>query len=240
MKKSALFLTVLLGVFLCFQTNSVSQQATPELVNVGASSLYVPLGFDSNDNAQVVYEGYFPNTCYRTGPTLIEKNGQKVTIQPQAYYHSEACFQMMVHYSHVIDLGILKSGDYQVDVSATEENLGGLLSITPSVNPGTDDYLYAPVKHAAIISKKPTILRLRGEFSNSCMSLKEIVVNKATSDTIAVLPIAQVIEAGAPCADLAVPFVHDVPINQKLDGRYLFHVRSLNGASINTIETVKN
>ena len=58
---------------------SGSVWATPKLVDVSFHKGYVPSGFDSNDNAQIVAEGSLSNTCYKPGPHQVMINHQEKT-----------------------------------------------------------------------------------------------------------------------------------------------------------------
>jgi len=230
------FLVSMCILFFGIGSAKAVERSAPKLVTTGVSSVFVPLGFDDNDNVQVVIEGYFPNTCYKLGPSNIEVEDEKVKITPLAYFYAGPCLQMMVHYEKAVNLGLLKAGKYRVEISQTVLEVPPLVVKEADPNNATpDDFLYAPIKSASIISQNPPVLRLKGAFTNSCMKMEEVRVPPSYNRTVAVLPIATY-KGQEGCAQVMMPFEQDVAISEKLAGRYLFHIRSLNGASVNLIE----
>ena len=207
----------------------------PRLLEVGVSDVFIPQGFDDNDNAQVIVEGYFSNTCYKLGPIKVEYRQDRIKITPQAYFYHGPCLQVMVHYVQEINLGILKAGNYVLDIPSNGSKEMHSLSIVPSTNIGPDDYLYAPIESAQVLSKETPTVRLQGVFSNSCMSLDRVIVRPESGHVVALLPIAKY-EKDGPCLDALIPFHKDVQIEEPLKGRTLLHIRSLNGHAVNLIE----
>lgn len=213
----------------------------PRLVDAGVSDVFVPQGFDDNDpNIQVIVEGYFPNTCYKLAPARVEKKEDRIKIVPQAYFYHGPCLQVMVHYAQEIDLksflGPLKAGKYTLDIpSDCPETPHPILPIAHSNNAGPDDYLYAPIESARVISKQSPTVRLQGVFSNSCMSLDRVMVHSESNRVVAILPIAKYENNGV-CLDALKPFYKDVKIEEPLKGRTLLHIRALNGNAVNVIE----
>ena len=65
-----------------------SQSFHPSQVDVSLGTAYVPDGFDSNDNVQVVVEGEFMNTCFRptTPKSEVDPISGEIRITGQAYY----------------------------------------------------------------------------------------------------------------------------------------------------------
>lgn len=220
----------------------------PALVEAPVSTVYAPGGFDDNDNIQVVIEGIFPNTCYKSGPSKVSIAGERIQIAQMAYYYDGHCFQMMVPYEKVIDIGILKAQNYSVFV-ADEVSPSAFLPVKEAKNDKTDDHLYAPVKKAELVSKNPYVLELIGIFPNRMMQIDHVIVNRPLNHVIDVLPIAKVDEtrrsgigsAGGSLAEAPVPFTHTVDLSDiqagiQESGRFLIHIRSLNGQSVNLIE----
>ncbi len=216
----------------------------PTLVEAPVSTVYAPGGFDDNDNIQIVIEGIFPNTCYKSGPSKVSVTGERIQIVQQAYYYDGHCFQMMVPYEKVIDIGILKAQNYGVFV-ADEVLPSALLPVKEAKNDKTDDHLYAPVKKAELVSKNPYVLELMGIFPNRMMQIDHVIVSRPLNNVIDVLPIARVDErrwSGVPDSEAPVPFTHAVDLSSNIQAdmkesrRFLIHIRSLNGQSVNLIE----
>ncbi|MBI2646196.1 MAG: hypothetical protein HYW85_04075 [Deltaproteobacteria bacterium] len=231
---AGILMLVFLGLF-CSSFGFATEPQAPRLLEVGVSDVFVPQGFDDNDNAQVVVEGIFPTTCYKLGPVKVDINEDTIKITPQAYFYHGPCLQVMVPYKQEINLGILKAGTYKLNILPDCPENRHTLSIAHSTNSGPDDYLYAPIESARVVSKERPTVRLHGVFSNSCMSLDRVVTHSESNRVVAILPIAKYENNGA-CLDVLTPFHKDVQIKDPLKGRTLLHVRSLNGTAVNVIE----
>jgi len=209
---------------------------SPTLIPIQISDMYIPSGFDSNDDVQVVVEGWFPNTCYKLAPqdkNTVKVEGNVIFIQPQAWKYNGACLQVVVHYDQVISLGILNEGDYRVALGGG----GGVkpLTIKKATRPEPDDYVYAPIKSAEFLRDKK-IVRVEGEFTHGCMKVDRVIQYEPHDQAIAILPIVthEVTEA---CEKQPTSFKEDIELTHKdLKGRYLIHIRTANGKSLNLIE----
>ncbi len=219
----------------------VHSWAAPTTTNLLPGKVYVPLGFDSNDSAEIVIEGAYSNTCYRSGMATfnVDEERKKITIYNKTYFHSNSmCLMVIVPYSKVINFGVLKEGNYSLNFVGDGENISmGKLPVAKSSSTVQDDHLYAPIERTTFIEAKngkPAELILHGVFANSCMSLKEVELRRAPgSDTIAVLPKSEM--SGSSCENTSVKFDERVSLEGYGSGRVLLHVRSLNGQSLNTI-----
>lgn len=205
-----------------------------DIVNVSALNLFAPVGFDDNDETVVVLDGYLPNSCYKVAdPEIIKDLANKsITVQPKARFVGGICLMALIPYSTEVKLGVLPKGDYSLVTnrgSATEA-----LTVAASTTAGPDDFLYAPVDSVSIEKAADGTISavLQGRFTNSCMQWKE---NKIfyTGKTIQLLPVIEMSEVD--CQEMETPFRQVVPLNDMQPGRYLLHVRSLNGASVNNV-----
>ena len=226
---------------LVFHTTANAQQDfRPVLVNQSPENVFIPQDFDNNDNSQVVIDGTFASTCYKTAPTeyVVNPDTKVITVRNRAYfYFSSWCAFMMVPYYQTVNLGILPEGRYEVKAEDEQgaAKPAGILPVFYSKTVGPDDYLYAPVNEAILMDKKPNAKRtvlLRGAFTSTCMTLKEVKV-VYRGNVVEILPVAQMAEGS--CLDKMVPFSKSVTIEQDLKGKNLLHVRSLSGQSINNV-----
>src|ERR1035437_9052314 len=66
---------------------------SPSIVQVGYHTGYLPDGFDTNDNVQVIGEGLFSNSCYRPGPVQVnvDQTAKTITLTPKAYFYDGMC-----------------------------------------------------------------------------------------------------------------------------------------------------
>ena len=239
MKKTIAVVLAVLGAVAA--KDGVAGLALPHLVNYVPSQTFVPPGFDDNDRAQVVITGYYPNTCFKQGPTTATVNevSHQVLIQHQAYhYESSWCLQMLVPYQETVDLGILGSGEYQiyaVDESGKKSRASAIsVALAKSVEP--DESLYAPVEQAYVEKNAaggPTLV-LGGNFSSPCVQLKEVKLLHRKKDVVEVLPIAVVRETSG-CESLPRSFEKRVKLPTDLSGSNLIYIRSLNGNAVTRV-----
>ncbi len=228
--------TAVTGALLIAQSSFAqpSIQAEPTQVPATFSKIYVPVGFDSNDNVQFVGEGIFNNSCFRPAPTTLAVDPATKTIKvgAVAYRYNGICLQVLLPFSRVVDVGILAAGTWQI-VGVDGKRLGQI-KVAPTLTADPDDYLYAPVSQAYVRQTRASeSLILNGTFPNSCMSMQEVRVN-VTDDVVIVQPIAQMIDKSA-CKGGPKIFTHIVNLPLIKAGRYLLHVRSMNGAAVNSL-----
>ena len=221
---------------------SQPRHALAELVSVDVVDLFVPNGFDSNDEIVVVLDGYLPNSCYRlTRPDIeIDQATRVIKIAQMARRFPGPCIVPLVPFSNIIHIGALDSGTYQIST-----NKGMLLkNLNVELDAGTgtygpDDFLYAPVDsiYVSKASDGKFEAKINGRFTNDCMQFEDVrVLHKGR--IIELLPILKD-STGLACQPIEETFTRSVRLpDELLVGRNLIHVRSLNGSSINTVFSV--
>ncbi len=210
----------------------------PVQVPAALQKVFVPIGFDDNDLGQVMVAGTFSDTCHKLGPARVQVDSASSTvyIEQTALKYSEICLRMIVPFVNVVDLGILRSGNYKIVDVFSKENLGSLSVLTAKTS-APDDFLYAPVSDADIVVSDDGLkhnLVLKGMFSSRCSSMKEIRVHQY-SDTVVVQPIMDYRETDRDCAFTKVRFVYVHELDQKVVGAHLLHVRVTNGRAVNKL-----
>lgn len=218
---------------------SSTGQATPLdgpiKVGVPFNHAYIPDGFDDNDVVQFVAEGLFTNSCYRqTQPTVdVDHESRVISVGPVAYKYEGFCLQVVLPFDRVIDVGVLKAGRYKV-VQSAERKVLGEIDVKPASTIAPDDHLYAPVSQAYVRSRgSKSNVYLSGNFPVSCMKIKEIRT-LIQNEVLALQPIAE-IDPSVPCQAGVFPFETRAESGPMTTGRYLLHVRSLNGKAINSL-----
>jgi hypothetical protein len=214
-------------------------QSNPKIVPVSFGKMYVPQGYDSNDNVQLVGTGVYPNSCYRNADTKVVVDHKKKTVrlQPMSYHYEGMCLQVILPFDRVVDLGILKNGDYKI-LQGDSEFVIGSVGVAPTVTKNPDDYLYAPISQAYIQNENGvTKLLLSGEFPTSCMQLKE-VRSQVANEVLVVQPISETV-ADTVCTPGQYHFEVKADVAAMKPGRYLLHVRSMNGKSVNNFFEVR-
>jgi hypothetical protein len=114
------------------------------------------------------------------------------------------------------------------------------LQVKRATQPGPDDYLYAPVDrvHVSRDSSGKLIATIQGRFTNTCLTIEEMrVIN--SGKTLELLPIMKHEESGS-CQKQEIAYDKSVALPALANGRYLLHVRSLNGQAVNEVFNVTN
>lgn len=233
----SLFLVTAIGIALGASAQAAKKIPEPLLQPIAINTAFVPQGFDSNDRTQIVIEGTIGGTCYKVGPTLVDvdESTQTIYVKQLAYYYYMPCDYIFTSFTSVVDIGILKSGNYKILDQKSGQTLG-LLPVKSATTAAPDDYLYAPVNDAQYLPKKRQIL-LTGYYPNVCMHLKQVVTKMDGNHVVVVLPIAELSDASEQCPHGILPFVQtvDLPPEIKEKERFLLHVRTLNGQAINKV-----
>lgn len=243
--KAAILSTISLLALCLALTNAQAQTENPpqpggnrpQTVPVLFQASYVPGGFDSNDVVQFVAEGVFANSCYRHAQTQVSVDHETkiIRVKPAAYLYNGFCLQVVLPFDRVVEVGLLSPGRYQI-IQANGSNLGEL-NIKPATSRDADDFLYAPISQAFFHNEGfKSRVHLTGEFSNSCMRLDQVLVTMEPK-AIVVQPIAKV-EDRSDCRNGRFPFSKTVEFETLQNGRYLLHVRSMNGKAINSLVDV--
>ncbi len=218
----------------------VNADVFPKIVNTSFKVGYIPVGFDTNDNAQLVAEGTFTNACFRPASVkaVVSHKHKTIHLYPRAYQYDGACLQMTVNWHKEIDLGILETGDYKViTVNGKQRTELGEMKVASATNSSPDDFLYAPVSQVYFEKVEGKhYLRVSGEFSTTCLQMREVIV-RVQDKVLVVQPISEELEGS--CEARSVPYSELVEVKGVNPGRYLIHVRSLNGKAINNIIDVE-
>lgn len=221
------------------ETPSVSREPAP------VERVFVPQGFDDNDNAEVIIQGRFPNACMKTGPVgaKIDLQSQTITLKPEVFvYRGEPCAQVVVPFTQRVTFGTLTAGHWKivVDQMPSINPLPLIVKRAQSATP--DEFLYAPVEEVVLLpaglSNRQKIV-ISGNWpqfqGRGCFSLKEIRTRLGSDNTLVVLPIAEILppEQCSPVSTRKRVFQGSVVLDKQLNSDSLIHVRTLNGESLN-------
>jgi hypothetical protein len=205
------------------------------LVLMSVERLYVPVGFDDNDEIQVVVEGKFPDTCYRVAFNEVDVDAATnvVRVRQWARKFPGICLPVILPFTAEARVGQLPRGEYSVQANGVDAEQ---LAVSFGVRPGPDEFLYAPIERARVEAKADGTLRgiIEGRFTNTCMKLDETRVIDS-GKTIEILPIIEMVDRDD-CTAAEVPFswTFDLP-GSAGEARRLMHVRSLNGKAVNVV-----
>jgi hypothetical protein len=227
MKKS-LFLSF--AVLAAFSAHA----ATPETVPAPISHVYVPTGFDDNDDAEIVVSGYLPNLCYKSAKAQARVTGRTIRVTVTAYRDPlvTICPQMVVPYLATASVGVLPRGSYRV---VTNDNTVSRLNVAEAAGTAIDDHVYANVEFVQRRFGNRRIL-LKGYNPSDCFELDRVEFLSNRADTFSVLPIMK--QTRASCPRKMTPFTIATEVPTGLDGaEILLHVRALGGKSVNALFT---
>ncbi|MEW6055540.1 MAG: hypothetical protein AB1540_02925 [Bdellovibrionota bacterium] len=225
------------------------------LVDIVPNKIFVPQGYDNNDpRIELVLEGELPGTCHKLGPTLhrVDHSKQKVFIRQKAYFYpGEWCMNVPIYYKTApIDLGQLGAGNYTIVFESAEQapvTYAEHLPVAESDSPRPDDYFYASVTNVRVVADSAsepeevataTTARaykaiLKGRHEAVCTRFDTALVRIQPNRVIEILPIVEL--GKGRCPDSERDFSIEVKLGAVAPGRYLIHVRSLSGQSVNEV-----
>jgi hypothetical protein len=199
--------------------------------------LFVPSGFDNNDNVEVVVTGKFPNPCFTGNRVEVDVKNDLILIDviPMPKENKSQCENLKVPFSETVSIGSLQAGDYKVIVNkGAKDELEGKLDVALSTSGSVDDHLYAQVDYVELgfTGGLSGDAMLVGSSVSPCLALDKVEYISNTSDTYSILPIMKKISNNCPekKSRLTIPVKFDP---KKLDARkILLFVRSIDGKSV--------
>lgn len=208
-----------------------------KIVGIGVDHIFVPLGFDSNDEVEIVVSGVLPSPCYEAPKVKFAIDGQKIGLTAYAKYKGEGriCPRVVVPYSKRVEIGQLAHGVYSVFFknsrrSSEVERL--LVKKAPKMS--VDNFYYANVSETTIRPSKKTV-KVDYYRMNDCMRFDRLHPVFNGRDVVSLLPI-MAFEQKDKCK--AIHSLESViwKIPDGLVGKtFLIHTRSMAGQSLNKI-----
>ncbi|MFY7992365.1 MAG: hypothetical protein ACOVP4_03655 [Bacteriovoracaceae bacterium] len=209
--------------------------AGPIVVNSPVGHLFIPTGFDNNDNVEVFVSGEFPNSCYSRNKVEVNVQEETIKINVTALVNSESekCEDYKVSYLEDVTIGNLQAGDYKVIVN---DKISEKLVVAETRSTSVDDYIYGEVDYVELGFTGG----LNGEVAlvgrtADCIVLDRVVTIDNGKDTLSVLPIMKI--ASNSCAKQKVQF--NIPVNfdqTKFKGeKILLYVKTMDGKSVTSL-----
>jgi hypothetical protein len=230
--------------------------APPSIVELPVEALLAPpVGFDDNDNIEVVLYGTLPNACYTLGEytTEIVKETSKVRIRQYAIKNNTGfCaqgaaipphMQMEIPFMTEVAIGHLPSGDYDFEYTKMGGGDGSRdLNVAKAESAAVDTKPYAAVWNASVKEiLRPDdnlVVTLSGMLNSTCTELDPNVGVKKYPDTFILMPVVTLRE-DVICAQVLIPFETTVNLGKVDPGHYLVHTRSMSGKSVNRVVRVE-
>jgi hypothetical protein len=204
-----------------------------------AQRIFIPKGFDDNDQIQIVLDGWLDNSCETalTPKIHVDINTYSIEVIPRGLREEGVCAQVRRRFTSIATFGVLPHGTYRVYTN--DRLMDKELIIDEASSAGPDDFIYAQIDRAwvdfapELDADSRWSVVLEGRLTNSCQKLEEVRVIDS-GDTVEILPITKMLEQD--CQPVETPFVERafIPDYTKA-GRYLLHVRSANGSAINDV-----
>lgn len=214
----------------------------PVLVPTSIDQVFVPNGFDDNDDVEVILSGKYNSSCYRNGPTTfnVDSAENRITIKSEAYFHIGApCKKMTLPFLKKIKLGFLKAGTYSIFVEGNPQLDNGILNIKNAEYGVQDDFMYAPVESVSIKEQQnhSEFLILNGHYpkvSMGCLTMKSVRFEYAKNMLI-VLPVMSFQDGSACGGTYETAYSIQTALPTPVKKGSLIYVRTANGESFNTI-----
>lgn len=236
---------------------SIDVLAIAPLKEVNIEEIFIaPKGYDSNDNIEFIIDGKLPSACYELNKTETNKVNNNIYVKqfikvkeisecrPENQSTSSTPL-WPVQFTKRVELGELKAGKYNIiySINSSSKKQQKTFTVTRSTSNSIDEELYAPVSNAFIpelIYPTPSAeVILTGILTNTCMSFQGDVKVIRHDNVFIVLP-KMSIHRNRPCMETMEPLQHFVSLGEiKKEGRYLIHVRSTTGRSVNKLFNVK-
>lgn len=210
----------------------------PEEIPAPVTRVFVPHGFDDNDNVEIVVYGEFQDSCLRVGDAVADVDAAarriEVTVTALRYPGTE-CVPLVAPFLLTARVGLLAQGDYEVYLNRSSER-ATRFTVATSQRPSADDYLYAPVRSASVELGPDgrQALVLEGRYPPmfiACPVLDRVQTYRNPHDVLVALPILRV-DPG-PCENVPQTFRIRQALTEPFDAPGLVHIRVLNGASLN-------
>ncbi|MGE3608639.1 MAG: hypothetical protein AB7I27_03545 [Bacteriovoracaceae bacterium] len=209
--------------------------AAPVPVNSPVDHLFVPMGFDNNDNVELLVSGTFPNPCYSRNKVEVQVKEDVIDVTVTALLNKKdkECSPMEVPYMENITIGNLQAGDYTVHVN---NKIQEKLAITEASSNSVDDHLYAMMDYIDLgfTGGASGDAFLIGK-TTDCLAFDKVEYVSNGKDTLSVLPIMKKISPT--CSGekkfLSIPIKFN-PQDFAFNKLVLF-VRTMDGKSINTL-----
>lgn len=233
MRKLALIASILLSSQVMAQTTSV--QDAP------LDHLFVPEGFDNNDNIEFVVTGKFPNPCHTRNDVKVDVRGDLIKIEVTSLVSEERdrtlCEDLSIPFSEVVRVGSLQAGDYKIIVNeGSSSELKAKINVAVSSSSSVDDHLYAQVDYIELgftggLSGEAMLV---GKSLSPCLAFDKVEYKSNGKDTVSIMPIMKKISTNCPEQNkrMEIPLKFN-PRSLKND-RVLLFVRSVDGKSVHS------
>ena len=230
---------------------SVAMASNSAVISSPIEKMYIPMGYDDNDNIEIVLAGNFRNSCYKVTNSdfKIDQSNKTITLFPKSIeYNNSICAQMIVPFLQTLKIGTLEVGTYKVLIGSSQSIASQELIVSARHTEAPDDYIYAPVDDASLDFTNPSgeqSISVSGNYPLTfvgCAMMNQIKLNQSPGNVLVVMPIMDLLTSDEECKSRhwTPRFLNKIALPNRLpQGEYLVHVRVLNGSSYNKVITIK-
>lgn len=207
-----------------------------QVVSAPVEHLFIPKGFDNNDNVEIFVSGKFPNPCYSRNKVDVKVIEDQIQVTVTALLNNQEnknCEDYQVSFLEDVTIGSLQAGEYKLTVNG---KLSEKLIVNEARSTGVDDHLYAEVDYVELgfTGGANGEVFLVGRTAD-CIVLDRVELISNEKDTLSILPIMKIVSTS--CAKQKVQF--NIPV--KFDplkfnsSNILLFVKTMDGKSINSL-----
>lgn len=209
------------------------------IVTAPVDHLFVPAGFDNNDNVEVVVTGKFPNPCYSMNKVDVKviEDSIKINITSIAkkFQALRTCDALKIPFSEKVTIGSLQAGNYKVIVNENSSHeLKDQINIAVSSSNSVDENIYAQIDYVDLgftggLSGDVTLV---GSNVSSCLHFEKVEFIHNNKDTVSIMPIMK--KDSGDCPEVRSRLEIPVKIKPEFieNKKVLLFVRSMEGKSI--------
>ncbi len=220
--------------------------AAPVIVNAPIQKLFIPSGYDNNDNVEVIVTGFFTNPCYARHKFTVDVVDDVIDIKITALSTlrvDEACMDMMIPFKEVVTIGNLQAGDYTIFVNKNTANeIKDKMKVNLASSQSVDDHIYAMVDYIDLgfVGGENGELNLVGWLPSDCLEFDRVEMIDNGKDVLSVLPIMKRVSDFCPMklTPLNIPVKFDT--TRFKSKQVLVFTRTIDGKSVNALISTEN
>ncbi len=245
MKTAALILLALVS------TSNNARADVGQRTEIGIGRVFIPPhGYDDNDSVVATIEVHLPDPCYLLREPKVSRRARDGAFEIRAYATRRmdgvcSTGDLLGPSNETLDvsLGELAAGDYRIlNWSEEGKEASTVFHVEPARVATLDNFSYASITDASMDDglswdSRPVLLTLNGFTNSKCLELTDRVEVIRDGNVVIILPILSNRGGAVGCIDSGskVPVQKEINLGQLPAGKYLIHVRSRHGKSVNRV-----
>jgi hypothetical protein len=225
-------------LFLLFAFSPLLMAQTLQEVNI--HQVYVPKGFDTNDQIELSVSGNLPSLCYYSPRVEAKSTEQGIVLTATALYRPGECEQFPVAFFEKVSLPPAPAGQHSIQFQSQGALQTKKLEVVEATSHGIDNFVYAPISEIYEDSDSREIV-MSGTLNVDCMAYDRMEMITNDQDAVSLLPVMKKIKEECLAVDEKIVIKYELPYLPQLKRGILIHVRAMNGNSLNMLfqNTVK-